>query len=168
MITRKLSVGRYRVSTFLRYFTESESPFLLGKVEVDESYFGGVRKGQRGRGATGNVPVFSCWEHKGKVYTQMISDVEEKTFMPIICYKIRLDSIIYSDHFKSYNALDISEFKHIRINHSKKFSEEKNHIKGIENFWNQAKRHLRKFNGIPQKMNYNLSKIKIDLRQTFP
>ena len=25
-----------------------------------------------------------------------------------------------------------------------------NHINGIENFWNQAKRHLRKFNGVPK------------------
>ncbi|MEN2839502.1 hypothetical protein HPFOLIGI_01690 [Mannheimia haemolytica] len=25
-----------------------------------------------------------------------------------------------------------------------------NHINGIENFWSQAKRHLRKFNGIPK------------------
>jgi transposase len=24
------------------------------------------------------------------------------------------------------------------------------HINGIENFWNQAKRHLRKFNGVPR------------------
>ena len=31
------------------YFTELESPFLNGEVEVDESYFGGVRKGHRGR-----------------------------------------------------------------------------------------------------------------------
>ena len=85
----------------------------------------------------------------------MISDVKEKTLMPIIRCNIRPDSIIYSDHFKSYNALDVSEFKHLRINHSKKFAEEKTHINGIENFWNQAKRHLRKFNGIPQK-NFNL------------
>ena len=26
-----------------------------------------------------------------------------------------------------------------------------NHINGIENFWNQAKRHLRKFNGVPKR-----------------
>jgi len=25
-----------------------------------------------------------------------------------------------------------------------------NHINGIENFWNQAKRHMRKFNGMPK------------------
>jgi transposase len=32
---------------------------------------------------------------------------------------------------------------------------QKSHINGIENFWNQAKRHMRKFNGIP-KENFNL------------
>ena len=28
------------------------------------------------------------------------------------------------------------------------FADRQNHINGIENFWNQANRHLRKFNGI--------------------
>ena len=46
--------------------------------------------------------------------------------------------------------LDVSEFNHLRINHSTHFAERQNHINGIENFWNQAKRHLRKFNGIPK------------------
>lgn len=45
--------------------------------------------------------------------------------------------------------LDVSDFKHYRINHSELFADRQNHINGIENFWNQAKRHLRKFNGIP-------------------
>ena len=49
-----------------------------------------------------------------------------------------------------YNTLDTSGFRHFRINHSKLFADRKNHINGIENFWNQAKRHLRKFNGIPK------------------
>jgi transposase len=57
---------------------------------------------------------------------------------------------VYSDTFKSYSTLDTSGFKHYRINHSKLFAQKKNHINGIENFWNQAKRHLRKFNGIPK------------------
>ena len=30
------------------------------------------------------------------------------------------------------------------------FADEKNHINGIEKFWNQAKRHLHKFNGLPK------------------
>jgi transposase len=31
------------------------------------------------------------------------------------------------------------------------FADKQNHINGIENFWNQAKRHMRRFNGIPAK-----------------
>ena len=48
----------------------------------------------------------------------------------------------------------MSEFKHFRINHSELFADKINHINGIENFWNQAKRHLRKFNGIPKEHFY--------------
>ena len=47
--------------------------------------------------------------------------------------------------------MDISEFKHYRINHSELFANKHNHINGIENFWNQAKRVLCKYNGIPKK-----------------
>jgi transposase len=32
-----------------------EAPFLDGEIEVDESYFGGRRKGKQGRGAAGKV-----------------------------------------------------------------------------------------------------------------
>jgi transposase-like protein len=44
-----------------------------GLVEVDESYFGGVRKGKRGRGAAGKIPVFGILKRGGKVHTVMIS-----------------------------------------------------------------------------------------------
>ncbi len=30
------------------------------------------------------------------------------------------------------------------------FADKQSHINGIENFWNQAKRHMRKFNGVPK------------------
>ncbi|MGC6406602.1 transposase [Bisgaard Taxon 45] len=56
--------------------------------------------------------------------------------------------IVYTDFYRSYDVLDVSEFNHFRINHSTHFAEKQNHINGIENFWNQVKRHLRKFNGI--------------------
>ncbi len=64
--------------------------------------------------------------------------------------KIVPDSIVYSDTFSAHNVLDVSELKHDRINHSKLVADRTNHINGIENFWNQAKRHLRKFNGVPK------------------
>jgi transposase len=127
-----------------------ETPELLGgEIEVDESYFGGTRKGKRGRGAAGKVPVFGLLKRNGRVYVAIIPNVASATLFPIIRDKIKPDSIVYTDSFKSYDALDVSEFQHVRINHSELFADQTNHINGIENFWNQAKRHLRSFNGIP-------------------
>ncbi len=128
----------------------NRSEQFSGKIELDESYFGGVRKGKRGRGAAGKVAVFGIFKRGGKVYTQIVLDAKANTLMPIIRRKIEPDSIVYTDCWRSYNALDVSEFKHYRINHSRLFAKKKNHINGIENFWNQAKRHMRKFNGIPR------------------
>ncbi|GJL54546.1 MAG: DDE transposase [Nitrospirales bacterium] len=133
---------------------EAAASEVAGEIELDESYFGGVRKGKRGRGAAGKVPVFGILKRGGKVYTQIIENTRTDTLMPIIRRKIEPDSVVYTDNYRSYNALDISEFKHYRINHSAVFAEGCNHINGIENFWNQAKRVLRKYNGIPAKHFY--------------
>ena len=126
---------------------ESEAMFD-GEIEVDESYFGGKRKGKRGRGAAGKIPVFGLLKRGGKVYTKIISDSSSATLLPIIERKVIPDSIVYLDCWRGYNVLDISDFHHFRINHSVLFADKKNHINGIENFWNQAKRHPRKFNGV--------------------
>ena len=139
----------HRLRELIYEAIEEETPFS-GEVEVDESYFGGRRKGKRGRGAGGKVPVFGLLKRGGKVFTKVIPDAKTATLMPIMREKILPDSIVYTDSWGSYNVLDVSEFKHYRINHSKLFADKGNHINGIENFWNQAKRHLRRFNGIPR------------------
>ena len=141
-----------RFFMMLRQIIASNLPSyeLSGEVEADESYFGGIRKGTRGRGAAGKVAVFGLLKRGGKVYTAIIPNAKTETLLPIIQEKVTPDSIVYTDYFRAYNALDVSEFYHRRINHSKLFARGKNHINGIENFWNQAKRHLRKFNGIKQ------------------
>jgi len=139
----------HRLRELIYKAVEDETPFS-GEIEVDESYFGGRRKGKRGRGAAGKVPVFGLLKRGGKVYTKIIPDAKAATLMPIIQERIMPDSVVFSDSLSSYNVLDVSGFKHYRINHSELFADKKNHINGIENFWNQAKRHLRKFNGVPK------------------
>ena len=134
----------------LRQLIASKLPSyeLDGEVEADESCFGGARKGKRGRGASGKVAVFGLLRRRGRVFTAVIADAKSRTLLPLIKEKVAPDSIVYTDTFKSYNALDVSDFHHLRINHSKLFADRQNHINGIENFWSQAKRHLRRFNGI--------------------
>jgi transposase len=127
------------------------SEVFNGDIELDESYFGGVCKGKRGRGAAGKVAVFGMLKRQGKVFTVIVENTKADTLMPVIARKIKPDSIVYTDGYYSYDALDVSAFHHYRINHSEAFADDKNHINGIENFWNQAKRVLRKYNGIDKK-----------------
>jgi transposase len=138
-----------KIREMIAYELDDDSPFD-GEVELDESYFGGHRKGNRGRGAAGKIPVFGILKRGGKVYTKVIPDASSKTLMPIITHKILPDSIVYTDCWTAYNAIDVTQFQHHRINHSELFADRSNHINGIENFWNQAKRWLRKYNGIPK------------------
>ena len=140
----------HRLREIIYQASEEAVPFS-GEIEVDESYFGGKRKGMRGRGAAGKVPVFGLLKRGGHVYARVIPNTKSKTLMGIMQERIVPDSIVYTDAYHSYNVLDVSEFKHYRINHSHLFADKHNHINGIENFWNQAKRHMRKFNGIPAK-----------------
>src|ERR1051325_5727180 len=66
-----------------------------GPVEIDESYFGGRRKGKRGRGAAGKVAVFGILKRGGKVYAQMIADCKRGTLLPIIKRRVQPDSVVY-------------------------------------------------------------------------
>jgi len=109
----------HRLLTLIEQAIEDETPFA-GEVEVDESYFWGVRKGKRGRGAAGKVPVFGLLKRGGQVYAKIITDTKGPTLKKINEQRVVPDGIVYSDHYRSYNALDVSAFKHFRINHSER------------------------------------------------
>ncbi|MCT8603898.1 IS1595 family transposase [Glaesserella parasuis] len=139
----------YRLQLLI-YQNSPHMEMFEGEIEADESYFDGTRKGKRGRGAVGKTAVFGLLKCDGKVYTVVVPNIQSATLLPIIREKVKPDSIVYTDFYRSYDVLDVSEFNHFRINHSTHFAEKQNHVNGIENFGNQAKRHLRKFNGIPK------------------
>jgi transposase len=128
-------VNRHTATLFFRKLREviaqrldEEAPELLGgEVEIDESYFGGSRKGKRGRGAGGKVPVFGLLKRGGKVHAVIIPNVGSKTLFPIIRARIKPDAVVYSDSFQLYDVLDVSEFRHMRINHREQFAQGKPH-----------------------------------------
>lgn len=58
----------HRLREIICYRLELEADHVVGgEIEVDESYFGGRRKGKRGRGAGGKVPVFGLLKRGGRV-----------------------------------------------------------------------------------------------------
>ena len=130
------------------------SPFG-GEVEVDESYFGGHRKGKRGRGAAGETVVFGVLKRGGRVYTAVPPDPKRDTLVPIIRQRVAPDSLVITDGLNVYDALDAEGFAHERVRHDTTLVQygpngRAAHTNGIESFWSQAERHLRKYNGVPR------------------
>lgn len=139
------------------WYSQQEFKKLHGLIEADETYFGGKRKGNRGRGAFNKQPVFGILERNGKVYTAVVENVSAETLFQHIKKKTRKGSVFYTDDFRSYK--DLKQYgKHNKIKHSKTFGRKHNHINGIEGFWSYAKERFHKYHGIG-KGNY-LSYIK--------
>lgn len=153
----------YSLHTLIRraiLVTDTESFTLSGEIEMDESYFGGRRKGKRGRGAAGKVPVFGILERGGKVRVEVVHDVQGETLLEMAIKKVKRGSLIYTDKFRSYNGLITYGFKHRRIDHGKRFVNGKVYINGIEGFWSFAKERLMKYHGVkPTKFPFYLKEL---------
>jgi len=132
---------------------EREAEKLSGEIEMDESYFGGKRKGNRGRGAAGKSVVFGLLERDGRVYTKVVDTVSKEILMDVIRKKARKGSVYYTDQFRSYNSLK-RYGKHYTVKHTKAFKRNKKgrsvHINGIEGFWSFAKHGLYNYRGVSQ------------------
>ena len=76
--------------------------------------------------------VEAKWQGLHRYHTES----KTTTLLPIIREQVKPDSIVYTDCYRSYDVLEVSEFSHLRINYSTHFAERQNHINGIENFWN--------------------------------
>lgn len=152
------TVDRYYMifRTRIAAYQEQQKQRFTGSVEIDESYFGSRHFGDpRGRSTKTKIPVIGIRKRKGLVYTEILPDASKRSIMPIITKLIQKSkSNIYTDKWHSYDGLVLSGYKHYRINHSKEFVRNHNHINGIESFWSYVKRKMRKHNGIPKKNFY--------------
>lgn len=121
---------------------------LKGELEADESYFGGKRKGKRGRGAGHKTIVFGILERGGKVSVSILPNVKAESLVNETVKKVRRGSIVYTDRWKGYDSLMFCGYRHLSIDHKYKFKLGKVYINGIEGFWSFAKERLMKHHGI--------------------
>ena len=124
---------------------------LKGELEADEAYFGGKRKGKRGRGAGGKTIVYGILERGGRVSVSIVRDVSAESLMTETVKRVRRGSIVYTDKWRGYDSLMFCGYKHLNIDHRYKFKQGKVYINGIEGFWAFAKERLIKHHGISRK-----------------
>jgi len=143
-VYRAVSTIRFSILSHAR---DAEG-LLDGEIELDESYFGGKRKGKRGRGAAGKVPVFGILERNGIVQVSVVPDVSAETLLGLTIKKVRRGSVVYTDKFKSYDSLMFCGYRHLSVDHQKRFSSGKVYINGLEGFWSWAKERFIKHHGV--------------------
>jgi len=166
--------GLFREAVSQNAQEERENISLRNGVEIDESYFGPKRvRGKRGRGAGRKIIVFGLLKRNGKVYTNIIKSAEKTAVMPIIRRVAQSGSDIYSDGWRSYDALAVYGCNHKKVKHiENEFArEDGTHINGVESYWSWIKRRLAQFNGLTKQQfrKYMLeSEWRFNHRETLP
>jgi transposase-like protein len=117
------------------------------RVEMDETYFGGKRKGHRGRPGAGDKkksPIVGIAERstgKGRVIAKATQSVNADTLTSMVKEYVLPESTIFTDDFSGYDRLKKHGFTHHRINHTAKVWVMGDiHTNTIEGFWSLVKR----------------------------
>jgi transposase-like protein len=120
-LQRILGFSRYEtVWTWLHKFRQimvlPNRGKLKGKVEVDETFIGGVKTGKRGRGAEGKVLVVVAVEliggFTGRVRMAIIEMADRKNINDFVKNNIEEGSTIVTDSWKGYTDLERMKYKH--------------------------------------------------------
>lgn len=143
------------------------SEVFSGTVEVDETYLGAKMKNRRLKEllkiksqypkqkklsghATIKQPIFGILCRSGKVWAEIVPDIEAKDLQPLIEKQVQRGSTVCSDTWRGYTGLATKGYVHRLVKHSEgEYSDKQgNHINGLEGFWGYLKRKLAAKGGI--------------------
>lgn len=129
-------------------------------VEIDETYVGGKpRKGNKGRNDKGEdetpkrgrgtkkTPVIGVIDRDNKKVHAKVAlpnkdgkKLTGKQLMSVLNEVAKAGTTVMTDEFRSYNILSRNGFIHLKVDHTKEFSNGINHTNNIESFWATLKR----------------------------
>jgi transposase-like protein/Zn ribbon nucleic-acid-binding protein len=106
---------------------EDDGPKLSGKIEMDESAYGGLEKNKHaskrqhlGTGNVGKTVVFGMVERKGRIVAKVVPNTQSATLLPHVIERTMPDSTVFTDEYVSYNPLERMGYEHKRVHHATK------------------------------------------------
>lgn len=122
-LQRILGLGSYKTAwTWLhklrRAMINPDRDKLSGTVEVDEAFFGGFRKGKRGRGSENKILVAIAVEISdndtvGRVRLAVVDDASKENLHGFIKCVIKEGSTVMTDGWSGYNGITSEGYKHL-------------------------------------------------------
>ena len=108
-------------------------------------------------------PYSAFWSERLRCESPLCQNVRAETLISLTVKTVRRGSIIYTDKFRSYDSLMFCGYRHLKIDHTKRFPTGKVYINGLEGFWSWAKERLIKHHGV-SKQNFPLYLKKLEFR----
>lgn len=122
-LKRILGLGSYRTAwswlhKMRRAMVRPGRNRLAGLVEVDESYVGGGKPGQRGRGAAGKALVMVAVEDKGdegigRIRMGVVPDASGESLLGFVRESIEEGSEVRTDGWSGYRGLSAAGYRHV-------------------------------------------------------
>jgi len=130
---------------------DGDGPKLSGKVETDESYFGGKepnkhwnKRQSSKRGPVGKTAVWGAVEREGRVIARVLSDTKARTVLPYLRERIMPRSVVFTDEARIYRTLPRYGYEHQRVYHTAGiYVDGDAHTNTIEGFWSLTKNGIR-------------------------
>jgi transposase len=136
----------HRLREVIAAHLESVSPLRLDSAH---ELSGGGATRVTASVAAHKVTVLGVLQRGGKVYTAMLADAQCATVLPMLRARLQAESIV---HTETLDVCDLPDFLGDPRRRARR-GESPGHIRGrmgnVENFWSQAKRNLRRYNGVP-------------------
>jgi transposase-like protein len=121
-----LGIGSYKTAWIWLHKLRTLMAFpnrdkLTGKVEIDETFIGGVAEGKRGRGSANKSLVIIAVEvlskGTGRARLKIIPNAEGKHLLKFIRENVELETIITTDGWPGYAQLGRKGYEHIKQRH---------------------------------------------------
>lgn len=132
------------------YLAQDASQAFNGDFILDESQFSEPRDNKKYKADEDKHAVFGILSREGKIFTKMTGQTRTELLTAAAPNLLVPDSVVYIKGYHEDQALDVNEFYQERVSNIEDAEQAKYLIGETENFWNQTKRMLRKYNGIPK------------------